>query len=52
MQQLQKAEQVATYWQNLAQTIPSEYTQMYAKRATQVRDRLALKLYRDTPNFT
>jgi hypothetical protein len=51
MQQLQKAEQVATYWQNLAQTIPSEYTQMYAKRATQVRDRLALKLYKETPNY-
>ena len=51
MQKLAKAEEVANYWQNLAQTVPTSFTQMYAKRATEVRDRLALKLYRDTPNF-
>lgn len=51
MQQLAKAEQVADYWQQLSQVAPSTFTQMYAKRATEVRDRLALKLYRDTPNL-
>lgn len=51
MQKLAKAEQVAAYWQNLAQSVPSNFTQMYAQRSAQVRDRLALKLYRDTPNF-
>ena len=51
MQKLAKAEEVAEYWQNLAQAVPTQFTQMYAKRATEVRDRLALKLYKDTPNF-
>jgi len=52
MDRLRQSEEVAAYWQQLAQTVPTQFTQMYAKRATQVRDALALKLYKDTPNFT
>ena len=51
MQKLAQAEQVAAYWENLAQTVPTTWTQMYAKRAAEVRDRLALQLYKSTPNF-
>jgi len=52
MQKLAKAEQVAAYWQNIAQSVPSPFAKMYAKRATEVRDQLALKLYKSTPNFS
>jgi len=51
MGRLRDAEEVADYWQEMAQTAPSQIAQMMAKRATQVRDTLALKIYHDTPNF-
>ncbi len=51
MQRLSRAEQVAEFWQNLAASAPSPVTQMYAKRAASVRDRLALTIYKNTPNF-
>ena len=52
MQQLARAEQVDAYWQNLVQIVPTPFTQMYARRARAVRDGLALRLYKQTPNFS
>jgi len=51
MVRLQKAEDVVVFWAERVQMSPDVFTQMYARHAIAVRDQLALKLYKQTPNF-
>ena len=51
MNRLYRAEDVAQYWVAIAQQAPTPFARMQAQRAVAVRDQIALRLYKSTPNF-
>lgn len=51
MDRLYRAEDVAQYWVAIAQQAPTPFAKMQARRAVAVRDQIALRLYKSTPNF-